>query len=246
MASLVKWLYFSGAMDDASLPVSSGKAYFWVPNSTSAPATIYADAAESQPLTHPITLDAAGRAEVYVVADCEIVIKDAFGAQKRLSVSAEGVESGQIYGTFQGTPDTLDSILLNVGTQLTNLTSTPAADTRVTTTVPTASPVFTFNPNFRVNVFKATYAGAMGTLTINWPVSPTLVKATWYRIFIQTGSGTGTTVSFDAHFTHSWGQAGSPTTLAANTYYTATFIVDEAQANLFQVTSWWPYGGTPW
>ena len=246
MASLVKWLYFSGAMDGTSLPVSSGKAYFWVPNSTSAPATIYADAAESQPLTHPITLDAAGRAEVYVVADCEIVIKDVSGAQERLSVSAEGTKAGPFYGTFQGTPNTLDSILLNIGTQLTNLTATPTPDTRVVTTVPTASPVFTFNENFRVNVFKATYATAMGNITVNWPTSPTLVKATRYRFFVQMGSGTATQVLFPAQITHSWGAVGSPSTLAANTYYTAEFMVNEAETGLYQTTSWWVYGGSMW
>jgi len=246
MASLVKWLHFSGARDETGAPISSGNAYFWQAGSTSVPVSIYADAGGANPITHPVALDAAGRAEVYVVSDCEIVIKDAAGATKRLSTDAESTKAEQVYVTWGSIQQTLAAALANIEANLAALTASPPPDTRVTTTIPTASPVFTFNQNFRVNVFKATYAGAMGTITVNWPTTPTLAKGTWYRIFIQTGSGTATTVSFDGHFTHSWGQAGSPTTLAANTYYTAMFIVDEAQTNLYQVTSWWPYGGTPW
>ena len=246
MASLVKWLHFSGARDETGAPVSSGNAYFWMPNSTSAPAAIYSDAGETNPIAHPIALDAAGRAEVYVVTDCEIVIKDVFGAQKRLSTSAEGIKAQQVYAAFQGTPDTLDAILLNISSQLTVLSAGVPADNHIVTTISTASPVFTFNPAFRVNVFKCTYAGAMGTITINVPAPLTIVKATRYRVFVQLGSGTGTTVSWDSSFIHSWGQSGSPSTLAANTYYTAEFIVNEAQNAMYQQTPWWFYGGVPW
>ena len=246
MASLVKWLHFSGARDETGAPVSSGNAYFWMPNSTSAPAAIYSDAGETNPITHPIALDAAGRAEVYVVTDCEIVIKDVNGVQKRLSTSAEAIKAAQVYATYGGTPDTLDAILLNIGSSIDDLNASVVTDTRVTTTISTASPVFTFNAGFKVNVFKCTYAGAMGTITVNWPNSPTLTKATKYRVFVQLGGGTGTTVSWDSHFIHSWGQVGSPTTLASNTYYTAEFMVDEVQTNLYQITPWWVYGGVPW
>lgn len=74
MASLVQWLSYSGARRVDGTPVASGKAYFYVPGTTSSPAVVYSDADGLLAITQPITLDASGRAEVYVktAVRCEV------------------------------------------------------------------------------------------------------------------------------------------------------------------------------
>jgi len=118
MASLVKWLKFSGAMNATGAPISSGTAKFTVPGSTSQAITVYADPAATQPLTQPVALDASGKATVYVPSSCEIIIYDALGAQQLLSTNAESVEAAQVNVTFNTVPNTLDTVLTQLETSI--------------------------------------------------------------------------------------------------------------------------------
>lgn len=79
MAQLLDWLAFSGARDSSGNPVSSGQIWFYQPGGGTSPAAIYADVDGSIAAGNPTTLDAAGRAEVYVTDPVRIVIQDAHG-----------------------------------------------------------------------------------------------------------------------------------------------------------------------
>lgn len=96
MASLVKELFHSGARNEAGAVIASGKVYFYVVGSTSEEVTIYADKDELTVLTQPVTLDAAGRAEVYLKEQAEVKILDADGVLKRLSLNATSVDAKQV------------------------------------------------------------------------------------------------------------------------------------------------------
>ena len=62
MASLVQWLYYSGARDVDGTPIASGSVRFFTPGTSKASsATAYSDAAGTTPLAQPVALDAAGR-----------------------------------------------------------------------------------------------------------------------------------------------------------------------------------------
>ena len=248
MASLVKWLHYSGAIDSDGEPVATGSAYFYERGSTSVGIDIFADPEETTPLTQPVTLNAAGQAEVYVATDCEVIVKDAEGGQVTLSTSAESISAGQVTTTWSSSEETLDLTISRIETFMAIEASDVPSESYVVLTVPTASPSFEFDPTKKLNVYKATYSSAMGTLYVTWPSpAPTLVSNTTYRIKIQIGTGTGTTVDFPPYFTHSWGQSGSPTTLDSNTYYVADFIVGATPSlGLYQITPWWTYGGAPW
>jgi hypothetical protein len=95
-ASLVKWLAFSGARDVTGAPVASGLAYFYVVGSTSTAVQAYSDYQATTPLAQPVTLDAAGRAKVYLKVRSEIVIKTSAGGAVQLSEDGTGVDAGQV------------------------------------------------------------------------------------------------------------------------------------------------------
>jgi len=244
--SLIPWLHFSGARDETGAPVSSGFAYFYAVHSTSVLVTVYSDDAAT-PLAQPVPLDAAGRAEVYIRDNCEVIIKDAAGATKRLSNNATFSAAPLVVAQWGGQNVALDTILSTIEAALAVQAAIVPSETYSVNVRSGTNPAFEFDPTRTLNVMKTTYAGAMGTPTIAWPVpSPALVKGTRYRFLIQNGSGTATTITFPSQITHSWGQAGSPTAMAANTYYTAEFMVTDDQAHLFQSSSWWSYGGNVW
>ncbi|HEY5956084.1 MAG TPA: glycosyl hydrolase family 28-related protein, partial [Polyangiaceae bacterium] len=110
-ASLVRSLFFSGATGADGLPIASGSASFYVPGSTSEAVTVYADAAATTPLTQPVALDAAGRAEVYCAVQAEIIIKDAFGVVKRTTTNGNSVQADQVDVQWGGSASTLDAAL---------------------------------------------------------------------------------------------------------------------------------------
>lgn len=88
MASLVSWLKFAGARTSTGATVATGTATFYVPGSSVTKVDIFSDSYGSVPLANPVTLDAAGRAEVWVSDPCDIVIKDSGGVNVSL-VSSE-------------------------------------------------------------------------------------------------------------------------------------------------------------
>jgi len=119
MASLVKWLMYSGARTVAGEPVASGTIGFYVPGSTSEEVTVYADMAETEPLVQPVSLDAAGRAEVYLKVPAEVIVKDADGATVRLSENATTVDSAQVVASWGGSSSNLGTILSDLQLSLT-------------------------------------------------------------------------------------------------------------------------------
>jgi hypothetical protein len=80
MASLIQWLKFTGARNVDGTPIATGTIEFFVPGSTSTRVLAYSDSSAQTTLTQPITLDAAGRAEVFVAAKAQYLIKDYTGA----------------------------------------------------------------------------------------------------------------------------------------------------------------------
>jgi hypothetical protein len=153
--------------------------------------------------------------------------------QKRLTVSAEGVEAGQVACTFASTPTTLDAALTAIEASLASASPDVPVPTSTTLTVTTVSPSFEFNLAKELNVFRATYAGAIGAFTItHTPAAGTTYAK--YRIIIQTGaSTTATSTVFPATIL----TKTPPTTLAAETYYTAEFM--RTSGGLFlQVSAW--------
>lgn len=116
-ASLVQFLY-AGVKDTLGNPVASGTASFYVPGSTSETITIYKDRAQAETLAQPVTLDAAGAAEVYVAAQCEIVIKDSLGVQKRLTANGASVEDAQVNVTWNSTREPLSTAFTALETSL--------------------------------------------------------------------------------------------------------------------------------
>ena len=124
MASLIEWLYLSGARDEAGLPIATGTAYFYVPGSTSEAITVYADAAATTPLSQPVTLDAAGRATVYAKVQCEILIKDSLGSTKRTATNAKSLEAAQVNVPWGDSTVTLESIMADIKSTTTYSEST--------------------------------------------------------------------------------------------------------------------------
>ena len=117
MASLVKWLYFSGARLVTGEPVASGSIYFYVAGSTSTEVQVYSDAAET-PMTQPVALDAAGRAEVYLKVPAEVKVLNSLGSQVRLSTRSETVAAGQVDCTWNSTSAELDAVLTAIETNV--------------------------------------------------------------------------------------------------------------------------------
>lgn len=89
MASLISWLKFAGARTNTGAVVASGSAYFYVPGSSTVQVDIWQDAEGTVDLLQPVTLNAAGQAEVWTSAACDIVIKDALGVTVAF-VASEG------------------------------------------------------------------------------------------------------------------------------------------------------------
>lgn len=80
MAQLLDWLAFSGARTSGGDPVSSGAIWFYQPGGGTTPATVYSDVDGTVVATNPVTLDAGGRALVYVTSPVRAVVQDATGA----------------------------------------------------------------------------------------------------------------------------------------------------------------------
>lgn len=120
MAQLVDWLFFSGARKVNGDPVATGTVYFYDEGSTSELADIYADEAETTPKANPVTLDAAGRAEVYIKVPAEVKVLDSTGATVRLA-APDGIatDAGTVKCTWGGTDDVpLSTVLSEVETNL--------------------------------------------------------------------------------------------------------------------------------
>jgi hypothetical protein len=102
-------------------PVASGTVEFFVPGSTSEYVDAFTDYEETEEHTQPITLDAAGRAEVYLSSQAEIVVKTSTGAASRLSENGESVSIAQVdVGSLSGwtgpeLTDVLDDIADSIG-----------------------------------------------------------------------------------------------------------------------------------
>ena len=88
MASLIAWLKFAGARTTLGDPVSSGTADFFVPGSSVTRVATWQDSGGTVALTQPVPLNAAGQAEVWTSAPCDVVIKNSLGVQVSL-VSSE-------------------------------------------------------------------------------------------------------------------------------------------------------------
>lgn len=96
MACLVQWLKFSGARDLTGAPVSSGKAYFWQQGTSDTAVSIWADEDATTALVHPVALDAAGRAEVYVDGRCSVEIQTSTGSQVSVTNESTGVDAANV------------------------------------------------------------------------------------------------------------------------------------------------------
>lgn len=96
MASLVDWLAFAGARKTDGTPAASGRAYFYVPGSTSTFASVFSDKDGLLPLAVPVSLDASGRAEVYAKTPVHVEVYDAAGLLVRLEDRANTVSAAQV------------------------------------------------------------------------------------------------------------------------------------------------------
>lgn len=183
MASLIGWLKFAGARLVTGLPVASGFARFYVPGSDVA-VDIFADAAEAEPLTQPVTLDAAGRAEVYCAEPAEIAITTSTGASVGRSDEANTVTEDQVRATWGGSATPLSTVLTTIKATLDGASYALAASGA-------ATPSFEFDPTADVNVFRCSYAGAVTGITITWPTpAPTISSGRHFTICFQFPSGT--------------------------------------------------------
>lgn len=84
----------AGAVDASGEPLGSGKVYVYSAGTT-APKTVYQDWELTTPHKHPITLDAAGRAEVYTDARVKLSFFDA-DDNSLYSVDHVGISDGDI------------------------------------------------------------------------------------------------------------------------------------------------------
>ena len=112
MAALVQWLYYSGAKDSDGTPIASGSVRFFIPGTSKASSAVaYSDAAGTTPLTQPVALDAAGRAECYLNVQAEIEVKDATGSIRRDSANANRIQAAQVDVTWDSATHNLDYAL---------------------------------------------------------------------------------------------------------------------------------------
>lgn len=123
MASLIDWLYYSGARTSTGAAVASGYAYFYQPGTTATQVPVYSDADGLTAITQPVRLDAGGRAEVYADAAYRIEIQDSTGASVRGSDRGNTVTADQV--EIQNTVAT--------GTSLTNGTQVAGGRTDLDT-----------------------------------------------------------------------------------------------------------------
>lgn len=79
MAQLISWLKYVGARDVDGDPVDSGAAYFYQPGTTNTRVAVFSDADGLVVQSQPVTLDAGGRASVWVSGACRIEIQDSDG-----------------------------------------------------------------------------------------------------------------------------------------------------------------------
>jgi hypothetical protein len=123
MATVFAPLWYCGARDTAGAAIATGKAYFYVVGSTSNFITIYADALENEPITHdathPVTLDAGGRAKVFLKTPAKVVITDADDVVKQTITEGTSTHLGLVAGTWNGatnpTQDALTAIEASLG-----------------------------------------------------------------------------------------------------------------------------------
>jgi hypothetical protein len=122
MASLVQWLKFAGARDATTgAAIASGFAYFYSPTAPGVYLTVYQDAAETTPYpaNTPVSLNAAGQAEVYIKDSAEILVTDALGATKHLVVYAtQQAASLVVVSNASFTATTIDGVLTAIGTSI--------------------------------------------------------------------------------------------------------------------------------
>ena len=191
--TLQEWLYFCGARDETGAPVASGFAYFYEPGSTSTAITVYSDITGT-PLSQPVPLDAAGRAEVYAVDEYECIVKDALGATKRLAVRAGQTSATAVDVTFQSTDQKLQTALDTIAAFMATAVATPPVSTVNAETQSAQNPTFTFDSAKTIQYFKASYSGVNDTATI---ANPAVAPTNWaqYKIMIHgNDSGGGVTV----------------------------------------------------
>ncbi len=112
---LISWLAYAGARDADGDPVSTGTAWFYEIGGGSTNATIYSDAAGTI-ATQPVTLDAGGRAAVYVGGPVRILIQDATGADVSDQDEADVIraESVQVENSYFS-DGYLDGVLTAIG-----------------------------------------------------------------------------------------------------------------------------------
>ncbi|MCB0423052.1 MAG: hypothetical protein KDD13_00295 [Mangrovimonas sp.] len=169
MATLVDILSV-GAIDSTGEALDSGVAYIYQID-TNSYATIYNDADETDPASNPVTLDSAGRAEVYVTGAVRIVLEDSSGntiddianygggGQTRLVSSTTDTVTNNVIPVYSGTNGTVIKPSSITETQLgylSNVTSDIQTQigtniTNKATTVFTASGTWTkatLNPKF--------------------------------------------------------------------------------------------------
>lgn len=239
-AALIDWLYHSGVRGIDGLPVASGAARFYVPGSAKGSSVVvYSDAAGLVPLTQPVALDAAGRAEVYIKQQAEIEVRDAGGSIVRDSSVGNRVRAEHVEVVWEAANSNLATVLGTIQTFIDNASASAPALSGNYRTDSTATPSFQFDPTKVANVFQATYGAAVGTLAITWPpANPGIAANTLYVLSIQTAAATPvTTVTFDSHIHNI---SGAPTSLLANTVYYALFLSPplDSIAGITQITSW--------
>lgn len=243
-ASLVSWLRFAGVRDSAGAAVSSGLAYFYQPGSTTVPIVVYSDAAATAVKSQPVTLDAAGCAEVYAVDQFELVVKTAAGASVKLSTNGNSVEAEQVNCTWNGSPDTLDDALSDIKDRL----DTVQGGLYTITQSGGATPSFEFDPDVDVNVFVCTHGGAVTAITVTWPSpGPSLEPGKRFSIIFQFPSGT----TYSGTITWSGGNIVETNTTklltsSADRMWTADFIKTPAGGALVQATQWTDAQGSLW
>lgn len=117
MAQLLTWLALAGAHDSAGNPVSSGTAWFYQPGGGTTTATVYSDVNATVVASNPATLDAAGRATVYVISPVRIVIQNASGASVSDADQADVNRAETLQLANTGWSDTyLDGVLTKLYT----------------------------------------------------------------------------------------------------------------------------------
>ena len=113
-------LYTSGARDSTGAAVASGKARFYQPG-TLVQQTVYQDDAAATPHTQPVTLDAGGRATVYMLDPVRMILKDSTDTTTILDTVVIQ-RHDQVYVTSSGinggAETTLEAVLADATTAL--------------------------------------------------------------------------------------------------------------------------------